>query len=92
MKTERQLLRQIQQVEAVNTIEAEFDLALCQRDHALLETYYPAVFGAVCQMVAAGVELDTIEKRARRIVGAEPILLQRVVNCARYEAGLQVRK
>jgi hypothetical protein len=92
MTPAKQLLRQLAEAEATSQLEVDFDLALCARDHGLLETYYPAVFTAVCQMVAAGVDIETIAKRARRIVGSEPVVLQRVINAARYEAGLQVKR
>lgn len=73
-------------------LQEDFELELCQRDYSLLETYYPGIFAYVCKLVANKVELEAIKKWAERVVKNEPLVVQRVVNAARYERKLQVKQ
>lgn len=77
--------------EVQQSLQEEFELELCMRDYRLLEAHQEGIFGKVCEMVAAGVEIGQIQKWAKRVVGNEPLVVQRVVNAARYERKLQVK-
>lgn len=73
-------------------LQEEFELELCQRDYGLLESYHPGIFAYVCKLVAHNVELEAIKKWAERMVKNEPIVVQRIINAARYERKLQVKR
>lgn len=96
MTPDKALLQKFQRAEdtqaAIEQLQGEFEVELCARDYQLLEDYYPRIFAKVCELIAIGIEPANLEKWARRVVGSEPILVQRVVNAAKYEKGLQVGK
>ncbi len=64
------------------------ELALCQRDYELMDTYRPEILKRVERAVDEGVEPEVIKRWALKVV-VERELVQRIYNSARYMAHLK---